>query len=70
MALFKNPAFYQRLDVCVKNNEKLAAISSSNTPKFLQFLQKFPIYLSHGWQLLQLYLMKPIDAVSAHGQAR
>ena len=66
----ENPVFYQRLDVCVKNNEKLAAISSSNTPKFLQFLQKLPIYVSHGWQLLQLYLMKPIDAASAHGQAR
>ena len=66
----ENPVFYQRLDVCVNNNEKLAAISSSNTPKFLQFFQKFPIYLSHGWQLLQLYLMKPIDAASAHGQAR
>jgi magnesium-protoporphyrin IX monomethyl ester (oxidative) cyclase len=66
----ENPVFYERLDVCVQNNEKLAAISSSNTPKFFQFFQKLPIYLSHGWQLLQLYLMKPIDAVSAHGQAR
>ena len=66
----ENPAFYQRLDICVENNEKLAAISSSNSPKFFQFFQKFPIYLSHGWQLLQLYLMKPIDAVSSHGQAR
>ncbi|MEY3402873.1 MAG: magnesium-protoporphyrin monomethyl ester (oxidative) cyclase, partial [Cyanobacteriota bacterium] len=44
--------------------------SNSNTPKFLQFFQKLPIYVSHGWQLLQLYLMKPIDAASAHGQAR
>jgi magnesium-protoporphyrin IX monomethyl ester (oxidative) cyclase len=66
----ENPVFYERLDVCVQNNEKLAAISSSNTPKFLQFFQKLPIYVSHGWQLLQLYLMKPIDAASAHGQAR
>jgi magnesium-protoporphyrin IX monomethyl ester (oxidative) cyclase len=65
-----NPKFYERLDVCVKNNEKLSAISNSNTPKFLQFFQKLPIYISHGWQLLNLYLMKPIDAVSAHGQAR
>jgi len=66
----ENPVFYERLDVCVQNNEKLAAISSSNTPKFWQFFQKLPIYVSHGWQLLQLYLMKPIDAASAHGQAR
>jgi magnesium-protoporphyrin IX monomethyl ester (oxidative) cyclase len=66
----ENPVFYERLDVCVKNNEKLTAISNSNTPKFWQFFQKLPIYVSHGWQLLQLYLMKPIETASTHGQAR
>ncbi|MEO3705723.1 magnesium-protoporphyrin IX monomethyl ester (oxidative) cyclase [Trichormus azollae] len=65
-----NPEFYQRLDVCVKNNEELTAISNSNTPKFLQFFQKLPIYVSHGWQLLNLYLMKPIDVISTHSQVK
>lgn len=56
-----NPEFYERLEVCVSNNEKLTAIASSNTPKPLQLLQKLPYYASNAWQLLRLYLMKPID---------
>jgi magnesium-protoporphyrin IX monomethyl ester (oxidative) cyclase len=65
-----NPEFYDRLDICIKNNEKLTAIANSNTPKFFQFFQKLPLYISNGWQFLKLYLMKPIDAVSAQGMAR
>jgi magnesium-protoporphyrin IX monomethyl ester (oxidative) cyclase len=66
----EKPEFYDRLDICIKNNEKLSAIASSNTPKFLQFFQKLPLYVSSGWQLLRLYLMKPIDMTSLHGVAR
>ncbi|MDB9514423.1 magnesium-protoporphyrin IX monomethyl ester (oxidative) cyclase [Kamptonema animale CS-326] len=65
-----NPEFYQRLDVCVQNNEKLSAIASANTPKVLQFFQKLPVYVSTGWNLLKLYLMKPIDMTSVQGLAR
>ncbi|HBE52842.1 MAG TPA: magnesium-protoporphyrin IX monomethyl ester (oxidative) cyclase, partial [Cyanobacteria bacterium UBA11369] len=65
-----NPEFYQRLDVCVKNNEKLTAIANSNTPKFLQLFQKLPYYISNGWQLLRLYLMKPIDVTSLEGTVK
>lgn len=65
-----NPEFYERLDVCVKNNEKLTAIVASNTPKFLQLFQKLPLYLSNGWQLLKLYLMKPMEAPSVAGEVR
>ncbi|MBD1831539.1 magnesium-protoporphyrin IX monomethyl ester (oxidative) cyclase [Cyanobacteria bacterium FACHB-472] len=64
------PEFYQRLDVCINNNEKLGAIASSSTPKFLQFFQKLPFYVSNAWQLLRLYLMKPIDMTSVHGTVR
>ena len=64
------PEFYQRLDVCINNNEKLGAIANSNTPKFLQFFQKLPFYVSNAWQLLRLYLMKPIDMTSVHGTVR
>ena len=66
----EKPEFYERLEICTKNNEKLGAIANSNTPKFLQFFQKLPLYVSNGWQLLRLYLMKPIDAASAQGQVR
>jgi magnesium-protoporphyrin IX monomethyl ester (oxidative) cyclase len=59
-----NPEFYERLDVCLKNNQKLTAIVVSNTPKFLQFFQKLPLYLSKAGQLLKLYFMKTIDSSS------
>jgi len=63
----EKPEFYDRLEICVKNNEKLSAIASSNTPKFLQFFQKLPLYVSSGWQFLRLYLMKPIEMASQQG---
>jgi len=66
----ENPEFYQRLDTCISNNGKLSAIANSSTPKFLQILQKLPLYISNGWQLLRLYLMKPIDTISAQGAVR
>ncbi|OCR00375.1 magnesium-protoporphyrin IX monomethyl ester aerobic oxidative cyclase [Oscillatoriales cyanobacterium USR001] len=65
-----NPEFYQRLDVCVENNEKLSAIANTNTPKFLQFFQKLPVYVSTGWNLVKLYFMKPIEMASLQGVAR
>lgn len=66
----ESPEFYQRLDVCIKNNEKLSAIANSNTPKFLQFFQKLPLYVSNGWHLLRLYLMKPVDVTPSQGKVR
>jgi magnesium-protoporphyrin IX monomethyl ester (oxidative) cyclase len=66
----ENPEFYDRLEICIKNNEKLRAIASSNTPKILQLFQKLPFYVSNGWQFLWLYLMKPIDVASMQGVAR
>ncbi len=65
-----HPKFYQRMDACVENNKKMSAIANSSTPKFLQLFQKLPLYLSNGWQVLRLYLMKPIDAASAQGKVR
>ena len=62
--------FYDRLEICIKNNEKLGAIASSYSPKFLQFFQKLPLYVSNGWQFLRLYLMKPIETASLQGVAR
>jgi magnesium-protoporphyrin IX monomethyl ester (oxidative) cyclase len=66
----ENPEFYDRLETCVKNNEKLSAISNSNAPKFLQLFQKLPAYISNGWQFLRLYLMKPIDVTGWQGTVR
>ena len=60
-----NPEFYDRLEVCVKNNEQLTAIANSNKPKLLQLVQKLPLYVANAWQLVKLYFMKPIPAASA-----
>jgi magnesium-protoporphyrin IX monomethyl ester (oxidative) cyclase len=66
----KQPEFYDRLEVCVKNNEKISAIAKSSSPKPLQLLQKLPIYVATGWQFLRLYLMKPIDMTALEGSVR
>ncbi|MCZ0901990.1 magnesium-protoporphyrin IX monomethyl ester cyclase, partial [Microcoleus sp. HI-ES] len=65
-----NPEFYERLDICLKNNQQLTASVASNTPKFLQFFQKLPLYLSNGWQLVKLYFMKTIESPSVQGAVR
>ena len=66
----ENPEFYERLETCVRTNERLRAIVTSSTPKWLQFFQKLPHYLANGWQFLRLFLMKPIDRVSLEGTVR
>lgn len=63
----EHPKFYERLEVCVSNNEKLTEIANSNSPKFLQLFKKLPYYVSNGWQFLKLYLMKPVEAASGQG---
>ena len=66
----ESPEFYERLEVCVKNNEKLTAIANSNRPGFVKLFQKLPLYLSNGWQLLKLYLMKSIETTSMQSSVR
>jgi magnesium-protoporphyrin IX monomethyl ester (oxidative) cyclase len=65
-----NPEFYERLDVCFNNNQKLAEIQESKAPGFVKFFQKLPCYASNVWQLLKLYLIKPIEVEQLHGQVR
>ncbi|GAB4275987.1 MAG: magnesium-protoporphyrin IX monomethyl ester (oxidative) cyclase [Oscillatoriaceae cyanobacterium] len=65
-----NPEFFQRLDLCTENNAKLAKIANSKAPKLVQFFQKLPLYVSNVWQLVRLYLMKPIDMAQFQGVVR
>jgi magnesium-protoporphyrin IX monomethyl ester (oxidative) cyclase len=58
----EHPEFYPRLDVCIENNQKLAAIANSQAPAPVKLLQKLPLYLSSGWQLLKLYFIKPLES--------
>ncbi len=66
----ETPEFYERLEVCIKNNEKLAAIANSNRTGFVKFFQKLPLYVSNGWQFLKLYLVKPIETASIQSSIR
>jgi magnesium-protoporphyrin IX monomethyl ester (oxidative) cyclase len=62
-----HPAFYESLEICIQNNEKISEISDSNAPGFVKLLQKLPYYISNGWQFLKLYLIKPIDLTQQTG---
>jgi magnesium-protoporphyrin IX monomethyl ester (oxidative) cyclase len=64
------PEFYDRLETCVKTNEKLNAIVNSDAPEFVKFIQKLPHYIANGWQFLKLYLMKPINVEAMQGEVR
>lgn len=66
----ENPDFYDRLEVCVTNNDRLRAIAKSNTAAPVKFLQKLPYYVSNGWQLLKMYLIKPIRVDQLEGTVR
>lgn len=65
-----HPEFYDRLEVCIKNNEALSKISESNAPSFIKLLQKIPYYVNNAWQLLALYLIPPIRVDEYHGVVR
>ena len=65
-----NPEFYNRLEICVSNNEKLREIDNTNSPKVVKFFRKLPGYVSNGWQLLKLYFIKPIQVDNLQGTVR
>jgi len=64
------PEFYDRLEVCIKNNEKLTAIQESNKSGLVKLFQKLPYYVSNAWQLAKLYFIKPIDVDHLEGTVR
>ncbi|NEO57517.1 MAG: magnesium-protoporphyrin IX monomethyl ester (oxidative) cyclase [Okeania sp. SIO3B5] len=66
----EDPQFYERLELCVKNNEKLTAIANSNKSGVVKLFQKLPLYLSNGWQFLKLYFMKPIETATMQTSVR
>ncbi len=64
----EHPKFYDRLEKCISNNERLTAIAKSEGSKIGKLLKKLPLYLSNGVQLLSLYFVKPINVEQQHGQ--
>ena len=55
-------SFYGRLDKIVDNNKALSDIANSVGNKVSKTFKKLPKYLSNGYQLLRLYLLKPLDS--------
>ncbi|MBD2343538.1 magnesium-protoporphyrin IX monomethyl ester (oxidative) cyclase [Anabaena subtropica] len=56
-----HPLFFWRLEQCSENNLKLVAINNSKLPKFVKFFQRIPPATAIFWNMLRLYLIKPID---------
>jgi magnesium-protoporphyrin IX monomethyl ester (oxidative) cyclase len=66
----EHPDFYQRLETCIANNEKLSEINNSRSPKAIKLLRKLPYYFSNGAELLKLYFIKPIRVDNLAGTVR
>lgn len=59
-----HPEFFKRLETCADRNRKLNEIDNSNAPKWLKQLRKLPLITAIFVDLVRLYFIKPIDAVS------
>lgn len=57
-----HPEFFWRLEQCWENNQKLTQINRCDRSKLVKFFLKLPAIISIVWQMLRLYLNKPIDA--------
>lgn len=57
-----HPDFFDRIYRCSDRNLKIKEIDNSNAPKLVKSIQKLPFMLGIGWDMLRLYLQKPIDA--------
>ncbi len=57
-----NPQFYPLLQKCSSLNLRMSAISKSDQPNWLKHLQKLPLQGAIAFNLVRLYLMKPVDS--------
>ena len=55
-------SFYKRLEKIVENNKRLAKIDQNQGLKFVKNIIKLPTYISNGYELLRLYLLKPLNS--------
>ncbi|MGB0562194.1 MAG: magnesium-protoporphyrin IX monomethyl ester (oxidative) cyclase [Spirulinaceae cyanobacterium] len=62
-----HPEFFPRLHRCSAYNLQMKAIDDSNQPQPIKFVRKLPLMLAVVWQLLRLFLLKPIDAEALRG---
>ena len=55
-------SFYNRLDKIVENGTRLSKIDKKDNPNVIKVLSKLPIFISNGYQLIRLYLLKPLES--------
>lgn len=65
-----HPEFYPRLQRCSKLNLEIKKIGDGNAPKIIKNLRKLPLVSVIIWNLLRIYLLKPIDAEALRGTVR
>ncbi|MEA5604572.1 magnesium-protoporphyrin IX monomethyl ester (oxidative) cyclase [Nostoc sp. UHCC 0252] len=58
----EHPQFFPRLQRCVGYNMKIAEIENSSAPKVVKVIRKLPLIAAIVWNLLLVYLIKPVDA--------
>lgn len=66
----EHPEFFPRLERCAEYNQTIANLDQSNAPSLIKSLQKLPYQIAILWNLIILYLIKPIDAEALRDTVR
>ncbi|MEH2363099.1 magnesium-protoporphyrin IX monomethyl ester (oxidative) cyclase [Nostoc sp.] len=66
----EHPKFFPRLQRCAGYNLKIAKIEESSLPKVVKLIRKLPLIAAIVWNLLLVYLIKPIDSEALRGTVR
>ncbi|MHC0068948.1 magnesium-protoporphyrin IX monomethyl ester (oxidative) cyclase, partial [Nostoc sp. UIC 10890] len=66
----EHPKFFPRLQRCAGYNLKIAEIEDSSGLKLVKLIRKLPLIAAIVWNLLLLYLIKPIDTEALRGTVR
>uniref|UniRef100_A0A1Z1MUK4 Magnesium-protoporphyrin IX monomethyl ester [oxidative] cyclase n=1 Tax=Digenea simplex TaxID=945030 RepID=A0A1Z1MUK4_DIGSM len=56
------PEFFKRLDICASKNKILIELDKKNDNLISKFFKKIPAYYTLGLNLIQLYLIPPIES--------
>ncbi|MDM9582179.1 magnesium-protoporphyrin IX monomethyl ester (oxidative) cyclase [Nostoc sp. GT001] len=66
----EHPKFFPRLQRCAGYNLKITEIEGSYNPKLVKLIRKLPLIAAIVWNLLLIYLIKPIDTEALRGTVR
>lgn len=66
----EHPKFFPRLQCCAGYNLEIAEIEGSSSPKLVKLIRKLPLIAAIVWNLLLIYLIKPIDTEALRGTVR